>query len=55
MNKKIHLKRLLSFALFLTIPHTYVCGQDNDIDSSVDLDEIVIKAYSGNENKDKVN
>ncbi len=55
MNKKIHLKRLLSFALFLTIPHTYVCGQDNDIDSSVDLDEIVIKAYSGNEKKDKVN
>ena len=27
----------------------------NVVDSSVDLDEIVIKAYSGNEKKDKVN
>ena len=51
MDMKNNLKRFLEYALFLTIPHTYVWGQDNEIDSSVDLEEIVIKAYSGNEKK----
>lgn len=51
---KNNLKRFLEYALFLTIPHTCVWGQNNEIDSSVDLEEIVIKAYSGNEKKEKV-
>ncbi|MEE1063156.1 MAG: TonB-dependent receptor, partial [Paludibacteraceae bacterium] len=53
MNTKNYLGRFLSFTLLLA-PFSAMSEEKDDV-STVDLEEIEIKAYSGNEKKEKVN